>query len=379
MSKIRYFNGSSWKEIDADIPSNIEYTTNKVTSVSAASTDTQYPSAKLLYNLYKDAKETYFFIERGDTTASKIDSLVYALDNGKPVICVGTAATYDEGTVYVAQIWDDNYKTVKFMALDDSDPPYLTTVTLDYTPGSVLWDSSAIQLQTKLIDYGAAPNFKTLTINGDEYSMLGGGTINIPTGGGSSDLFECTYGTTTYAQITQAISEGKLPYVFRNNIFYLFTNMTESAINFRCLQGTLQVGYITLTSPNSWGSAGYSNAERASNKVTSWQATPDNTHYPSEKLVYDTIQSVIGSGVTSYLLDLDTYAYESNVYTITGIDLTNATKITLLPDATQDTTWFYASVPVSMPHITAITASGFQITDIGNTPAGRKLILTVYS
>ena len=32
--------------------------------------------------------------------------------------------------------------------------------------------------------------------------------------------------------------------------------------------------------------------ENSSNKVTSWQSTPDNTHYPSEKLVKDTIDAI---------------------------------------------------------------------------------------
>ena len=32
--------------------------------------------------------------------------------------------------------------------------------------------------------------------------------------------------------------------------------------------------------------------EVTSNKVTSWQSTPDDTHYPSEKLVYDTIGNI---------------------------------------------------------------------------------------
>lgn len=37
-------------------PANMEVTTNKVTSLSASSTDTQYPSAKCVYDLIGDVE-----------------------------------------------------------------------------------------------------------------------------------------------------------------------------------------------------------------------------------------------------------------------------------------------------------------------------------
>jgi len=40
---------SVWRNIPT--PANMEVTTNKVTSLSASSTDTQYPSAKCVYDL----------------------------------------------------------------------------------------------------------------------------------------------------------------------------------------------------------------------------------------------------------------------------------------------------------------------------------------
>ena len=39
-----------------DIPANCESTTNKVTSLSSSSTDTQYPSAKCVYDMIGDVE-----------------------------------------------------------------------------------------------------------------------------------------------------------------------------------------------------------------------------------------------------------------------------------------------------------------------------------
>ena len=40
-------------------PQNMEVTTNKVTSLSSSSTDTQYPSAKAVFDLVQDNKKIY--------------------------------------------------------------------------------------------------------------------------------------------------------------------------------------------------------------------------------------------------------------------------------------------------------------------------------
>ena len=47
-------------------------------------------------------------------------------------------------------------------------------------------------------------------------------------GGGSTELFYCTYGTTTSAQIEAAITNGLLPIVKYNNIWYYLTERTSN-------------------------------------------------------------------------------------------------------------------------------------------------------
>ena len=46
----------SWKTVSSPAPANMEVTTNKVTSLSSSSTDTQYPSAKCVYDLIGDVE-----------------------------------------------------------------------------------------------------------------------------------------------------------------------------------------------------------------------------------------------------------------------------------------------------------------------------------
>lgn len=189
------------------------------------------------------------------------------------------------------------------------------------------------------------------------------------------DLFECTYGTTTYAQITQALNDGKIPFLKTSTGYIEFlVSFTASYYRFASLYPAT-IYYSSVTNANVW-SSGSSGLQRTSNMVTAWQATPDNSHYPSEKLVYDTIQGAVGSGVTSYLLDLDTYAYSSGSYYIT-IDITSATKYTVNPDPSQGLQWFYSIFSNNDVTIGNPSVSGFYLYMPPST--GKKLILTIYT
>lgn len=46
--------GAVYTALQNVTPEGVEYTSNKVTSISSSSTDTQYPSAKLLYDTVGD-------------------------------------------------------------------------------------------------------------------------------------------------------------------------------------------------------------------------------------------------------------------------------------------------------------------------------------
>lgn len=83
---------------------------------------------------------------------------------------------------------------------------------------------------------------------------------------------------------------------FENDANYLTQH--QSLQGYATEQWVRNQGYLTQHQD-------ISGKEDKSNKVTSWQSTPDDTHYPSEKLVKDSIDGVdkfveVEYGVTSY-------------------------------------------------------------------------------
>ena len=101
----------------------------------------------------------------------------------------------------------------------------------------------------------------------------------------SGDLFYCTYGTTTYTEITSALSNGKLPVCIYNDRVYSLASSTSSVYRFSSAQSDY-VRYVTINDSNVWATSAY-NFELASNKVTSISNASTDTQYPSAKCVYD--------------------------------------------------------------------------------------------
>lgn len=141
-----------------------------------------------------------------------------------------------------------------------------------------------IGYQTQLI---SGTSIKTVNNN----SLLGSGNLNIDT------LFYCTYGTTTYAQITQALSDGKLPVCFYNNIEYIYVGVSSTNRHTFSSQLFDNNRYVSVSSSDSWG-IGSNNLEIISNKVTSLSSSSTDTQYPSAKCVYDYAQQIQPSSIS---------------------------------------------------------------------------------
>ena len=118
-------------------------------------------------------------------------------------------------------------------------------------------------------------NIKTI----NNSSIVGSGDLDV------KELFYCTYGTTTYAEITTAISNGKLPICMYNDRTYSFASHTASTYRFSSAQSDY-IRYVTVNDSNVWAASAY-NLELANNKVTSISSSSTDTQYPSAKLVYD--------------------------------------------------------------------------------------------
>ena len=73
--------------------------------------------------------------------------------------------------------------------------------------------------------------------------------------------------------------------------------------------------------------------EDSSNKVSSWSSTTTNTHYPSEKLVKDSLDDKISKSSTSGLVKNDG-TIDTNTY-LTSSDITDKIEISVLASAEQ--------------------------------------------
>lgn len=128
-------------------------------------------------------------------------------------------------------------------------------------------------------------------------------------GATAPEVFWAVYGSTTHAEVAAAVSAGKVVMMRYNNKDYnLETSNTASNFYFSCLYTDLLYS-IYLTTGDVWGAENYVRVQKVGNLVTSWQSTPDNTHYPAEKLVYDSMfvkgvisqtQTWTGSAATGY-------------------------------------------------------------------------------
>lgn len=106
------------------------------------------------------------------------------------------------------------------------------------------------------------------------------------------DLYWCGYGSTTYASVTSALSAGKLPVLLYNNYLSVYS-LTSSNVHYflAWVSSSGSIVRYSLSSSNSWAASNITLQPKY--LVSSWQATPDDTHYPSEKLVYNSLASKV--------------------------------------------------------------------------------------
>ena len=152
------------------------------------------------------------------------------------------------------------------------------------------------------------------TINNE--SLLGSGNISIMA---EPELYKCTYGTTTYAQITQAVSDGKIPYVMSGGKSYFYTSTASSRHYFFIISATSTYG-VYVNSSNSWIDIVYP-LQTISNKTTSITASSTDTQYPSAKATYD-----FGKGLLTPSANASTTILNHEAVFTFGSDVFNASN-----------------------------------------------------
>ena len=160
-----------------------------------------------------------------------------------------------------------------------------------YKSGAIrLWTASQDLLDAKQETLVSGTNIKTI----NNESLLGSGNITIQ-GGGADNVYWATYGTTTYSQVSSAYSDGKVVAVMVEwtsgyEVLYLTSyNGDAGLFYFSSPVEANKVAHCSVNESDVWSSVTAFEPEDHSKLRTSWQTTPDNTHYPSEKLVKDSL------------------------------------------------------------------------------------------
>lgn len=137
-----------------------------------------------------------------------------------------------------------------------------------------------LDLESKQDTLVSGENIKTI----NSTSLLGSGNID------TKELFVCTYGTTTYVEVSNAISAGKLPIVVYNTNTYYYLKESVNSHIFSTMVGANHYE-VKVNTLNQWNWSTTS-LEETSNKVTSISSGSTDTQYPSAKAVYNAIQNV---------------------------------------------------------------------------------------
>jgi len=253
---------SNWDSLNTNISYVPEDSANKVTSISGASTDIQYPSAKLLYDQINLKQNTLTFgIE--DTNAVKIT--------------VSGVADHDYAKFTATGLEGRSYSEV----LSDIG----AQVNLGYTPENIANLRTTFQVVPDDTHYISEKLAKD-SLDNKENSL------------GNPDVTGKILSSTTGGVRSWILPSGGV------TVHSALTGLDYASAGHTGFEPT--IGYTP---------------ENIINKITSFQITPDDTHYISEKLAYDQLALKENSGVaTSYM------ATHNSTYTHSDIALNTASR-----------------------------------------------------
>lgn len=236
------------------------------------------------------------------TTNTTLEELSDAYDEGKTLFFL------DDGNFYVLSYSGDGDFYFSCFAVDENIAYYAY---INDSDGWVL-DNYSIPTEDYLSNYYQKPP------TGIPESDL---SSAVTTKLNATEIFWATYGVTTAAEIDAAIAAGKIvmcEYSQSNSVrCYAYSGNIYGSVsyNFRYLVSVVndQAWYIRVRDDNNQWSGGAFVLQNSNVRLSSWQSTPDNSHYPSEKLVYDSL------GEKQDIINADNkldYSYLDNTPTI---------------------------------------------------------------
>ena len=306
-----------WISVYGDTPTwssgnnSYELSTNKVISLSSGSTDTQYPSAKCVYNAIQAAA--------GSAGVSSYDELTNrpALSTTATTAQATAASETISGTISL-------HKVSKTGSYND----LLNKPTIPSAPGTLNTSNATAQATASTEALSGTINLHKVAKTGTYSDLIG--TPTIPSVGTLTTTATTAQATATSESFGSAISLHKVsktgsysdlldkptipsaPGTLNTNITTALT--TASTEN---LSGNVKLHKIAKTGTYSDligkpttgtstqflkgdGSLDSTTYESTSNKVTNLSSGCTDTQYPSAKSVYDAIEFVSGNVVTSY-------------------------------------------------------------------------------
>ena len=412
---------------------SIQLTSNLVTSWGSPTSDSKYPSEKLVKDTIDNMN---VFYDADDVTWNDI---VSAKNNNKSIylydVLLGggylyyyldmyTPNTNNDGIARFVQIGGNRYLTVDYQdnqttgeTLDQQDLFYCTYGTTTYTEvtqalsdGKLPYcyrngryyilsyvDASNVYFQSFINGSGAVAKIKVTNTNVWSELTTNLQVNNLVTSWQATPdnthypseklvkdsidaipkIYICTQGVTTYAQITQALNDGYIPIVKTSSDKYaLYVGILSSRHIFSSINSSTQIVLYRVDSSNTWSAPSY-NLQQTSNLVTSISSSSTDAQYPSAKCVYDAIQGIIaGQTTATFLIDLSQQSYSSGMWTISGVDLTPYSSFTILPYEKENPNWTAFLADNMYIDSSSITASGFSMYS-GNSFQG-KLRLVAY-
>lgn len=330
----------------ADLSTSKEDISNKVQEITAASTETQYPSAKAVYEALKDNSDI-FWCEYEVTTYEEAKA---AFDSGKQLLTRRGPRIYPLVNGLSDCFWFtccEGTKVINISLTEDvgwQEEGFYRFENIDNKTSTISSSSTDTQYPSAKAVYDAIQ--------------------------ASDKIFIATYGTTTYGQVKTAVDANKIVIlkeiisgpVGNTVLTYNFVRCDTMGASFICsaVNDTSDITIATIYNTTNIWSKNTFKYETTANKVTSIDDSSTDVQYPSAKAVYDAIKS--STPTRTNLISKNGFAFESlqelqqytgefnddDIAFVTGIDDDGYTyydiyrgKHTEAPTVTDltDTTW----------------------------------------
>lgn len=228
--------------------------------------------------------------------------------------------------------------------------------------GAKTWDAGAVISFTYDGTNWVQHDSPIWDVQYDGTSVVSNGIASIP-----KELFICTQNTTTYAEISAAITAGKIPIVVDTSsgtfIAYYQTSASfadDPEHTFACFAELFgaQVVYLKCSSNTSLGTNGWYTTQYETTTTISDQST--NYEIPTALAVYNAIQSAGGSSLYYDQITLNTSSWSSNQQTATVSGMTSTAIVWVNPADDSKTYWTRANVRATSQSLDTLT---FTCTD----------------